>query len=77
VEAHTDLLDLFVRQLSVIGSSDGTRRELWEVLRLLGEGRIDPPVIDSVLPLERAAEAQELLSTRAHYGRVLLDPQAT
>jgi len=60
----------------VVGSSYGTRRELWEVLRLLGEGRIDPPAIETVLPLERAPEAQELLSTRAHYGRVLLDPQA-
>ena len=27
-----DLIDLFARQISVIGSSDGSRRELWEVL---------------------------------------------
>jgi NADPH:quinone reductase-like Zn-dependent oxidoreductase len=74
--AELDLIDLFARQISVIGSSDGTRRELWEVLRLLGERRIDPPAIETVLPLERAAEAQELLSTRAHFGRVLLDPRA-
>jgi NADPH:quinone reductase-like Zn-dependent oxidoreductase len=74
--AKLDLIDLFARQISVIGSSDGTRRELWEVLRLLGEGRIDPPAIETVIPLGRAAEAQELLSTRAHFGRVLLDPQA-
>jgi NADPH:quinone reductase-like Zn-dependent oxidoreductase len=74
--AKLDLIDLFARQISVIGSSDGTRRELWEVLRLLGECRIDPPAIETVLPLKRAAEAQELLSTRAHFGRVLLDPQA-
>jgi NADPH:quinone reductase-like Zn-dependent oxidoreductase len=73
--AEIDLIDLFARQISIIGSSDGTRRELSEVLRLLGEGRIDPPAIDAVLPLERAADAQELLSTRAHFGRVLLDPQ--
>ena len=73
--AKLDLIDLFARQISVIGSSDGTRRELWDVLRLLGEGRIDPPAIETVLPLERAAEAQELLSARAHFGRVLLDPQ--
>jgi NADPH:quinone reductase-like Zn-dependent oxidoreductase len=75
VDANLDLLDLFARQISVIGSSDGTRRELLEVLRLLGEGRIDPPAIETVLPLERAAEAQELLSSRAHFGRVLLDPR--
>jgi NADPH:quinone reductase-like Zn-dependent oxidoreductase len=69
-----DLIDLFARQISVIGSSDGSRRELWEVFRLLGDGLIDPPAIEAVLPLEEAARAQELLATRAHYGRVLLAP---
>jgi NADPH:quinone reductase-like Zn-dependent oxidoreductase len=74
--AEIDLIDLFAPQISVIGSSDGTRRELLEVLRLLGEGRIDPPAIETVLPLERAAEAQELLSSRVHFGTVLLDPRS-
>jgi NADPH:quinone reductase-like Zn-dependent oxidoreductase len=69
-----DLIDLFARQISLIGSSDGSRRELWEVFRLLGDGLIDPPAIEAVLPLEAAAQAQELLATRAHYGRVLLAP---
>ena len=69
-----DLIDLFARQISVIGSSDGSRRELWEVLRLLGDGLIDPPAIEAVLPLEEAARGQELLQTRAHFGRVLLAP---
>jgi NADPH:quinone reductase-like Zn-dependent oxidoreductase len=69
-----DLIDLFARQISIIGSSDGSRRELWEVFRLLSEGLVDPPAIEAVLPLEEAARAQELLATRAHYGRVLLAP---
>ncbi len=43
--AELDLIDLFARQLSIIGSSDGSRRELFEVLRLLGEGR-DRPAAD-------------------------------
>ncbi|HYX86765.1 MAG TPA: zinc-binding dehydrogenase [Gaiellales bacterium] len=69
-----DLIDLFARQIALIGSSDGSRRELWEVLRLLGDGLIDPPAIEAVLPLEEAVRAQEILATRAHYGRVLLRP---
>jgi NADPH:quinone reductase-like Zn-dependent oxidoreductase len=73
--AQLDLIDLFARQISIIGSSDGTRRELWEVLQLLGERRVDPPVIHAVLPLADAARAQELLAARDHYGRVLLDPR--
>lgn len=68
-----DLIDLFARQHSLIGSSDGTRRELLEVLRLLEDGVISP-VIDSVLPLEQAAAAQERLDRRDHYGRILLAP---
>jgi NADPH:quinone reductase-like Zn-dependent oxidoreductase len=72
--AALDLIELFARQISIIGSSDGSRRELFEVLRLLGEGRIDPPPIEIVLPLAEAARAQQLLATRAHYGRVLLAP---
>jgi NADPH:quinone reductase-like Zn-dependent oxidoreductase len=74
-DAQLDLIDLFARQIAVIGSSDGTRRELLEVLRLLSEGVITP-VVDRVLPLERAAEAQEALARRDHFGRILLAPPA-
>ncbi|HEY3766637.1 MAG TPA: zinc-binding dehydrogenase [Gaiellales bacterium] len=73
--AELDLVDVFARQVSIIGSSDGSRRELVEVLRLLAEGRVDPPPIAAVLPLERAADAQALLESRDHFGRVLLDPR--
>jgi NADPH:quinone reductase-like Zn-dependent oxidoreductase len=74
-DAQLDLIDLFARQIAVIGSSDGTRGELLEVLRLLSEGALRP-VIDRVLPLERATEAQEALARRDHFGRILLAPTA-
>ena len=48
-----DLIDLFARQLAVLGSSDGSRAELLEVLRLLAVGVIEP-VVDRVLPLDDA-----------------------
>jgi NADPH:quinone reductase-like Zn-dependent oxidoreductase len=73
-EATLDLVDVFARQVSIIGSSDGSRRELVEVFRLLAEGRVAPPPISAELPLERAADAQALLASRDHYGRVLLTP---
>ena len=73
--AEIDLIDVFARQISIIGSSDGSRRELLEVFRLLAEGRIPGPPIEATLPLERAADAQALLETRTHYGRVLLAPE--
>ena len=73
--AEVDLVDVLARQVAIIGSSDGSRRELVEVFRLLAEGRVDPPPIAAVLPLERAAEAQALLTSPDHFGRVLLDPR--
>lgn len=75
--AEIDLVDVFARQVSIIGSSDGSRRELVEVFRLLAEGRLAPPEISAVLPLERAAEAQARLAAPGHFGRVLLDPRPT
>ena len=73
-EATIDLVDVFARQVSIIGSSDGSRRELVEVFRLLAEGRVPSPPISAELPLERAVDAQALLASRDHYGRVLLTP---
>ena len=73
-EATIDLVDVFARQVSIIGSSDGSRRELVEVFRLLAEGRVPSPPISAELPLERAIDAQALLASREHYGRVLLTP---
>jgi NADPH:quinone reductase-like Zn-dependent oxidoreductase len=73
--AELDLIDLFARQIAIIGSSDGTRAELLEVLRLLAEGVIEP-VVDSVLELGAAGTAQRLLEERDHFGRILLVPGA-
>jgi NADPH:quinone reductase-like Zn-dependent oxidoreductase len=71
--AELDLVDLFARQVSIIGSSDGSRAELLEVLRLLSEGVMEP-LVDRVFALEDAAIAQRLLEERNHFGRILLDP---
>lgn len=74
-QVELDLIDLFARQLAIIGSSDGSRAELLEVLRLLAD-RVVEPVIDRVLALEEAATAQRLLEQRQHFGRILLDPRS-
>jgi NADPH:quinone reductase-like Zn-dependent oxidoreductase len=72
-QVELDLIDLFARQIAIIGSSDGSRAELLEVLRLLAEGVVEP-VVDRVLTLDEAAKAQQLLEERRHFGRILLDP---
>lgn len=69
----TDLRHVFYRRLSILGSTMGPKGELFDVLKLVGEGRLRP-VVDRVLPLSEAAAAQELLSNRAQFGKIVLTP---
>jgi NADPH:quinone reductase-like Zn-dependent oxidoreductase len=43
------------------------------VLRFVAEGRLRP-VLDRVLPLADARQAQDLLSRREQFGKVVLVP---
>lgn len=72
-DGRVNLWNLFAKQLMLIGAYGGTRDELQQVLRLTEEGRISP-TIDSTYPLEKAAEAQEQLASRQHFGKILLIP---
>jgi NADPH:quinone reductase-like Zn-dependent oxidoreductase len=68
-----DLRHLFYRQLSLLGSTMGSKGELFEVFRHVESGRLKP-VLDRVLPLAQAVEAQGLLGSRALFGKVVLKP---
>jgi alcohol dehydrogenase len=72
-EAKTDLRFLFNKQLSLLGSHQGTKAELLEALRLVETGRIRA-VVDRALPLRECAEAQRLMESRAHFGKLVLVP---
>jgi NADPH:quinone reductase-like Zn-dependent oxidoreductase len=69
----TDLRHVFYRQLSILGSTMGTAGELVQVLRFVAERRLRP-VIDRVMPLAEVRKAQELLSERAQFGKIVLRP---
>ena len=43
-----------------------------DVVPLLADGRV-APVVDAVVPLDRAAEAYELVASDATFGKVILD----
>src|SRR6202041_1560843 len=51
-----DLRQIFFRQVEVLGSTMGSKGDLFGVLALVEEGRLKP-VVDRVLPLWSAAEA--------------------
>ncbi|WP_242371027.1 zinc-binding dehydrogenase [Anaeromyxobacter sp. SG26] len=69
----TDLRHVFFRQLSILGSTMGTAAELVQVLRFVGEGKLRP-VVDRTLALADAVKGQALLSERAQFGKIVLEP---
>lgn len=69
----TDLRHVFYRRLSILGSTMGPKGELFDVLRFVSEGKLRP-VLDRVLPLSEAAAAHGLLSNRAQFGKIVLNP---
>lgn len=70
-EAKLNVRFLFARQLTLMGSYLGTRAELSEAAALIGTGQLQP-VVDRVLPLDEARQAQELLLNRQVFGKVVL-----
>lgn len=72
-EVQTDLRYLFSRQLTLMGSMMGTRRELVTLLKLVEEGKIHP-VIDSTFPLSEARQAQTRMLERQNFGKIVLKP---
>ncbi len=70
-EATTDIRYIYSRKLSIHGTWMGTKRELYEVMRLV-EAKKLRPVVHQVFPLERAAEAQTMMVRSEHFGKMVL-----
>lgn len=70
-DAKTDLRHLFFRRLSLLGSTMGSKGELHEVMRHVETGKLKP-VLDTVFPLERVAEAHKRLEERDVFGKLVL-----
>jgi NADPH:quinone reductase-like Zn-dependent oxidoreductase len=71
--AETDLRVLFWKQLEIIGTTMASRAEFQALLGVVARGAL-LPVVDSVLPLERAREAHERLEAGGQFGKVVLVP---
>lgn len=66
-----DLQRLFFRELSVIGSTMGTRAELEELLRFLALTGIRP-LVDSERPLAEARDAFARMAAGEEFGKLVL-----
>jgi 2-desacetyl-2-hydroxyethyl bacteriochlorophyllide A dehydrogenase len=68
-----DIGHLYTRQLSLLGSMGGNRLDLEQVLSLADRGLLSP-VLDTIYPLEDAAEAHRRMAAREQFGKMLLHP---
>jgi NADPH:quinone reductase-like Zn-dependent oxidoreductase len=67
----TDVTRIFWNQLSVLGSTMGSRGEFRDMLAFVGQAGLRP-VIDRVFPLEQGRQAQEYLEAGKQFGKVVI-----
>jgi NADPH:quinone reductase-like Zn-dependent oxidoreductase len=71
--ARTDLRRVFWKQLSILGTTMGSPTEFRAAMEPVFRGKV-APVIQEVMPLDRAREAHELLEAGAVFGKLVLVP---
>lgn len=70
-DATTNLAHLFYRQLKLVGSTMGSKRDFPDLLRHLESGKLKP-VVDRIFPLSEIREAHAYLERGEQFGKVLL-----
>lgn len=70
---NLDLRFLFSKHLNLLGSYMGGKHELLSALQFFEKGRLKP-VVDSVFPLEKAAEAHRHMEARKNFGKIVMRP---
>ena len=72
--AKIDIRYVYSRHQTIYGSWMGVKQELPEVLKFFegGSERRLHPVIDSVFPLAKTADAQRRMEERKNFGKIVL-----
>jgi len=70
-EAKVDLRRIFYRQLSILGSTMGSKGDLFPIIQLASERKIKP-VLYKIFPLTEASEAHRILENREVIGKIVL-----
>lgn len=68
---ETDLNHVFFRQLRILGSTMGSKKDFPAILEGFAQGRYQP-VIDRVFPLENTVDAVHYLQSATQQGKVLI-----
>ncbi len=72
-EGKTDIRHVFFRRLSILGSTMGSKGDLFEVIKHVELGRLKP-VLYKVLPMSQAQEGHRLMEDRNVFGKIVLTP---
>jgi len=72
-DVSLNLRHVFFKNLSILGSTMGSRGDLFAIFDHLQAGRLKA-VVDRVLPLDQAQEAHRLLEDRKIFGKIILTP---
>src|SRR5438067_686581 len=66
-----DIRRIFQKQITIYGSTMGSRHD-WEQLNALLAAKALRPVVDRTFPLEQAAQAQERMARGEQFGKLVL-----
>jgi NADPH:quinone reductase-like Zn-dependent oxidoreductase len=67
-----DVRKLYLRRQAIVGCNAAPQSAVEAVWEAVADGRVPPPPIHDRFPLERIAEAHELIEARRNFGRVAL-----
>jgi NADPH:quinone reductase-like Zn-dependent oxidoreductase len=72
-EGKVNIWSLFAKEISLIGSYGGTRKDLADVLKLVATGQLKP-VVYGTYSLEQIGKVQQLMDSRAQFGKLVITP---
>ena len=67
-----DLRFLYIRQQSILGSTMGSRGDLFRIMQFVEAGKLRG-VVDKVFPFPEVAQAHEYLESGQQFGKVVLN----
>ena len=72
-DPQEDLRYIWTFELQIVGSNSYSKENLEALVEMVSQGRLKP-VVDEVLPLERAAEGLRRLRDREAIGKIVVTP---
>jgi NADPH:quinone reductase-like Zn-dependent oxidoreductase len=73
-DATIDLRYLFFKGTNLLGSTQGTKAELEEVIYWMGKGKIKP-LVSTILPFSDMAKGHVMMAKAEQMGKILTTPQ--